>query len=98
MDNQEKLEWLKNCSFIKMILMLLVILGHATALWVGWFNQEPIFSSRVIGDVSKIIGSFHIYSFILISGFIYASSRKRYYSRLYFRKVTITIMVFINVI
>lgn len=80
MDNQENLEWLKNCSFIKMILMLLVILGHSTALWVGWFNQEPVFSSRAIGHVSKIIGSFHIYSFILISGYIYAFSKKKYIS------------------
>lgn len=64
--------FLESCDFIKTILMLSVILGHATALWAGWFNQQPAYPSIIIKLCSEIIGSFHIYAFVLVSGYIYA--------------------------
>lgn len=72
MKTKYKYIFLNTSNFIKTILMLLVILQHATALWVGWFNQRPVFPSDTIKYFSEIVASFHIYSFVMVSGYIYA--------------------------
>ena len=65
---------LYNCVFIKSILMLLVILYHSTVFWNGnWFTVEPVaFQSTILGVFSQWLNSFHIYAFILVSGYIFA--------------------------
>lgn len=64
---------LKNCNYIKTILMLLVILGHACAFWTNsWFTEKPVIGSKGLSILSSWIGSFHIYTFALVSGYIFA--------------------------
>lgn len=65
-------ETLKNCTFSKTVLMLLVILGHATASWGqgGWFIP-PAFSSVLCRNVTAWLGGVHIYAFALISGYLF---------------------------
>lgn len=65
---------LNSCNFIKTILMLFVVLGHATRLWAtsGWFNQAPAQDSVVLQYITEWIGYFHIYAFVLVSGYIFA--------------------------
>jgi len=68
---------LENCNFIKTALMLLVVFGHAISLYSknGWFNQAPATPSLFLTYLSDWIGSFHIYAFVLVSGYIYAYLR-----------------------
>lgn len=65
---------LENCDFIKVGLMFFVVLGHSMALWGpnGWFNQAPAYPSKILSFLVTWIGSFHIYGFALVSGYIYA--------------------------
>lgn len=63
---------LSNCGFVKTILMLLVILGHACAFWSGhWFTDNPALPSRGLNALFEWLNSFHIYAFALVSGYIF---------------------------
>lgn len=64
---------LKNSMFVKEVLMLLVILGHAVHFWTGdWFTNNPFYESRSLAALSDWIVSFPIYTFVLLSGYIFA--------------------------
>ena len=70
---QKNEQVLKNCNFLKTILMLLVILSHACSFWTGnWFAENPVLQSQGLNLISTWIGSFHIYAFALVSGYIFA--------------------------
>lgn len=70
MDNETALN---NCKFTKTILMLIVIFGHAIAFWSGnWFTKNPVIESRYMAVIYSWVGSFHIYAFALVSGYIFA--------------------------
>lgn len=64
---------LLNCYFAKVILTLLVVLGHSIHFWTGdWFAIcEPVYTSKGLRYLSNFISGFHIYAFVLISGYIY---------------------------
>ncbi len=65
--------YLENCKFLKTVLMLIVILGHAVALWSGnWFAEPPEVESDSLRFLYTLIGNFHIYAFTLVSGYIFA--------------------------
>lgn len=65
---------LTNSDFIKCILMILVVIGHCTALWskAGWFNQSPKEECELLSVVTTLVGVVHIYAFVIISGYIYS--------------------------
>lgn len=65
---------LKNSSFVKTVLMLFVILGHAVNFWNGsWFKvYSPVFECNPLAVLSGWVNSFHIYSFALVSGYIFS--------------------------
>lgn len=70
---KQNVQEIKNCSFVKMILMLLVIFGHSCCFWDGtWFTGNPVFQSKGLSLISSWVGSFHIYAFTLVSGYIFA--------------------------
>lgn len=68
-----KNEELKNCYFVKTVLMLAVILYHSLIFWSGqgWGYQEPVHEVKILGMISKWLGSFHVYGFTLVSGYIF---------------------------
>lgn len=73
--NQKSINKIDNCTFVKTILMLLVIVYHS-CLFVseGWFpvaNKE----STVLSYLADWLNSFHIYTFTLVSGYIYCYIR-----------------------
>jgi fucose 4-O-acetylase-like acetyltransferase len=77
---------LKNCTQIKAILAILVVLYHSTVFWGGnWFAQSPIYESKAIAFFSSWLNSFHIYTFILVSGYIfyYAMYEKNKYTHFF---------------
>lgn len=72
-DLKQSEQTLKNCNFVKTVLMILVILGHACAFWTGtWFTEDPAIRSQGLGLISSFIGAFHIYAFTLVLGYIFA--------------------------
>lgn len=67
---------LNNITFMKCILMLTVVAGHSLAFWNGsWFTHNPELSAPVLGIVYQWIGSFHIYGFVLASGYLFSYIR-----------------------
>lgn len=68
-----KKEWeLRNCSAVKVFLMLFVVAYHCCVFWTGtWFTKDPLLESRTIALIAKWMNSFHIYGFFLISGYIF---------------------------
>lgn len=67
-------KYLHNCTYVKTILMFLVILGHSVAFWSGsWFTENPIIPSRGLDYLYCWLNSFHTFTFSLVSGYIFAS-------------------------
>jgi len=71
---------LNNCSFIKAILMIIVVLYHSIAFWLpgGWFNQKPVEKSEILGLIAMWLNSFHIYAFTFVSGYIFFAMKYEY--------------------
>lgn len=69
---------LQNSDFVKTVLMLCVILCHSCAFWTGsWFSAiTPVFQNEYIGYFANWLGTFHVYGFTVISGFIYCYIRE----------------------
>ena len=66
---------LENCSFIKAMLMLFVILDHSNAVFTGQWFTNLVNESVILGYVSKYLGHFHVYAFTLVSGYIFCYLR-----------------------
>lgn len=68
---------IKNCDFVKVGLMVLIVLYHSMALWItsGWFNQSPKESSIYLNYIARWLNTFHIYTFTLVSGYIFSFLR-----------------------
>lgn len=69
--NSEKV-YLENLDFAKMVLMFLVVLGHSIAVPNNDWLSLGIESNSFLRVLNKWIGSYHIYTFVLISGYIFA--------------------------
>jgi len=68
----KKQNYLDNCTFIKTILMVLVVFCHAIDFWTGTrFTRNPVIEAPGLDFLSKWLGSFHIYTFTLVSGAIF---------------------------
>lgn len=64
---------ISNVQFIKTILMLIIILGHACNYWTGnWFTENPVIKNTELGIFTVWLNSFHIYTFTLISGYLFS--------------------------
>lgn len=65
-------KYLKNCNFVKTILMLIIVVYHSLLFWGGeWFTGNP---STVIVEIkyfTQWLNSFHIYAFVFVAGFIF---------------------------
>lgn len=64
---------LNNVNFSKCILMMLVILGHCLNLWTDrdWFICSPAITATQLGVLADWLTSFHTYTFVLISGYVF---------------------------
>lgn len=64
---------LENCKFVKMVLMLSVLIYHCVIHWRnnGWMGY-PVIKSEALRIFTNWLGSFHIYAFTLVSGYIFA--------------------------
>lgn len=63
---------LENCTFVKTILMFAVIFYHSCLfLSDGWFPIKVVSKAPVLTGIADWLNSFHIYAFVLVSGFIF---------------------------
>ena len=63
---------LENCTFVKTILMLLIVCYHSIIFWTGsWIKVEPVYTSELFNYLARWMNSFHIYAFTLVSGYIF---------------------------
>lgn len=63
---------LENCTFVKTMLMLVIVWYHSIIFWTGsWIDVEPVYTSNVFHYLAKWMNSFHIYAFTLVSGYIF---------------------------
>lgn len=63
---------LNNCTFVKSVLMLLVVLYHCVVFWTGtWFSCQPANESAFLSVLAGWLNSFHIYGFALVSGYLF---------------------------
>lgn len=68
---------LKNCTYIKALLMLLVVLYHSCVFWTGnWIEEWNVMvPSKGLSIFANWLNSFHVYAFTLISGYIFSYLR-----------------------
>lgn len=65
---------LPNCTYLKALLMLLVVVYHSIVFWTGtWFTEHPIYVSSFLAGIALWLNTFHIYGFTLVSGYLYAA-------------------------
>ena len=64
---------LKNCTSIKSILMLMIVLYHSMVMYAGgtWGPQARADEAPVLGHISEGFNFFLLYAFNLISGYIF---------------------------
>lgn len=70
-NDQNKLD---NCTFVKTILMIFVVLYHSILFWGGGSRLENIpviYESKFLSILAAWLNTFHIYGFTLISGYIF---------------------------
>ena len=75
---------LANCTFVKTILMLVIVLYHSIIFWTGtWVDFDPVFPSKLLGIAAQWMNTIHIYAFTLVSGYIfrYVKHEKGRYAR-----------------
>ena len=63
---------LKNCTFVKTMLMLIVVFYHSILFWSGnWFSAIPAQRLEILAGIASWLNSFHIYGFALVSGYLF---------------------------
>ncbi len=63
---------LSNCSFVRTVLMLIVVLYHAMLCWDGkWFSAVTVEPEPVFAALTSWLNRFHIYGFVLVSGYVF---------------------------
>ena len=64
---------LNNCTFVKTVLMLLVVFYHSILFWAGgWFTRNPAFSAPLLPLLSGWLNTVHIQGFALVSGYLFS--------------------------
>ena len=63
---------LYNCFFTKTVLMLMIVLYHSILAWSGnWFQAVEVSVEKPLAIIANYFNSFHIYAFVLVSGYIF---------------------------
>jgi fucose 4-O-acetylase-like acetyltransferase len=68
---------LKRCYYVRTVLMILIVFYHSIVFWssADWFVIAPLGNSKLLGACADLLNSFHIYTFVLVSGFVYYALR-----------------------
>ena len=66
-------EELDNCTFVKTILMIIIVIFHSILAWnKSWFSVIELKESAPIFEIiSSWMSTFHVYAFACVSGYIF---------------------------
>lgn len=66
-------ERLDDISFIKTIMMIIIVLCHSCSFYTNqWFSiLSPVYSAKYLGEIASFLGTFHVHTFVMTSGFIF---------------------------
>ena len=75
--NQPTDLYIEPCTFVKTVLMLIVVLYHSILFWGGkWFSAiEPNVTIPSVSLFAGWLATFHVYGFVLTSGYLYSYLR-----------------------
>ncbi len=64
---------INTCTFSKTVLMIIIVLYHSILFFSNtWFDAvEPVTTSKVLSFFASWLNSFHVYGFVLISGYLF---------------------------
>ena len=63
---------LENCSLTKLVCMILIVFYHSILFWsFNWFVGTPVFSFPLFKYISLWLNTFHIYTFVFVSGYLF---------------------------
>lgn len=73
MQEINKMEELKNCTFVKTVLMVVIVILHSVAFWRGdWFTIiQPGQDFAPFKLLAEWIATFPVYGFALVSGYLF---------------------------
>lgn len=68
---------IENCTFVKTVLMLIIVLYHSILFWGGnWFSAfKPSVIIHSVSIFSGWLSTFHVFCFVLVSGYLYSYLR-----------------------
>lgn len=71
--NEQKKEYIENCDFIKIVLMILVVVYHSCVFWGGgWIEGQSVeIEAPALARFAGWLSSFHVYGFTLVSGYLF---------------------------
>ena len=69
----KKSDMFKDLQLLKTLMMIFVVLCHACAFYTGdWFNVlSPKIEAKYLGILSIFLGTFHVQTFTMVSGFLF---------------------------
>lgn len=70
--------YLDNSVFVKTNLMISVIAFHSLVFWTGtWWDLEIGIPAEGVSLLANWLNSFHVYSFALVSGYLFTYKTMR---------------------
>ena len=80
MNTMEEQQLFTACNYCKTLMMLIIVVFHGLGFWgiKDWYVTTPIDSFPIIELVCDWMASFHIYTFVLVAGFLFYELRTRY--------------------
>lgn len=68
---------LDNCFFVRTVMMILIVIYHSIVFWSAnkWFVVMPSCQAEVLGALADYLNTFHVYTFVLVSGYVYYALR-----------------------
>ncbi|MDD4076326.1 MAG: acyltransferase [Eubacteriales bacterium] len=68
---------LSNTAFVKLLAMLLVVYCHSISIYMpgGWGPEAPMRQSAFLGLVASWLNTFHVHTFVAVSGYLFAYLR-----------------------
>lgn len=79
MNTMEEQQLFAACNYCKTLMMLIIVVFHGLGFWGirDWYVTAPIDSFPIVELICKWMASFHIYTFVLVAGFLFYELRER---------------------
>lgn len=71
---------LKSCNYCKTLMMLIVVAFHSLGFWgiKNWYSISPLNTNLNAKIICNWMSSFHVHTFVFVSGFLFFELKIRY--------------------